>query len=177
MSAQIHRADSAIPVLGEITRHAGRISIRFERKLDTDLTDAWSVVSEPARIARWYAPVSVEGRRWITYWDGEKQHAGGEILHCEPESLLEVSWRASDDADPSGPESTVRITLTEDELHGGVLLVLEHEGLAEGDVGAYGAGWQVFLDRLCGAGPLEDWTTRFETLKQQYAQMLSLTPK
>lgn len=51
-----HRTTGSPPaaVLG-----SPRPALRFERHLTTDLDDAWTLVSDPERVARWFAPVTV----------------------------------------------------------------------------------------------------------------------
>lgn len=154
----------------EVTRDGDRGSVRFERRLSTSLTDAWSVVTEPERIARWFAPVAVEGKEWVTYWDGdEREYAKGEILRCEPERLIEVSWQASDDAAPFA-DTVLRVTLEPGE--GGVLLILEHEQLLAADLTQYGPGWHTYLDRLPDGDPGLDWSARYAELKPYYEESL-----
>lgn len=147
-------------------------SLRFERRLTTDLADAWSAVTEPERIARWFAPVTVEGAgegaSWRTYWDDGAEYAEGIIRRCEAQRLLEVTWTATDDADPA--ESLLRVTLSSDD--DGVLLVLEHEGLVPADLVQYGAGWQSFLEQFPDGRSGYDWTACYRELKPVYQRML-----
>ncbi|WP_150460224.1 SRPBCC domain-containing protein [Nesterenkonia ebinurensis] len=147
-----------------------RGSVRFARRISTSLADAWNVVTEPERITRWFAPVSVEGKQWVTYWDGDEcEYAKGEILRCEPQQLIEVSWQASDDAVPL-VDTVLRVTLTpEDDA---VLLVLEHEQLLAADLSQYGPGWHTYLDRLPDGDPNLDWSARYRELKPQYEELI-----
>lgn len=153
----------------EVKRAGERGSVRFERRLNTSLSDAWSVIGEPDRIARWFGPVTVEDKRWITYFGDEGDHATGEILRCEPERIVEVSWRASDDAEPL-VDTVLRVTLTPE--GGGVLLVLEHEQLLAADLAQYGPGWHTYLDRLPNGDPSFDWYARYAELKPYYEECL-----
>lgn len=154
----------------ELSVHRQRGSLRFERRLTTDLADAWSAVTEPERIARWYAPVTVQDQWWITYCDDGSQYAEGNILRCEPEALIEVSWRATDDADPA-TESLLRITLIPEGPE--VLLVLEHEELLAADLIQYGPGWHAFLDQLADTEQSADFSTRFSELQSQYEPLIA----
>lgn len=155
--------------IAELRRNGQRGSVRFQRRLRTDLPDAWSVVTEPERIARWFAPVTVEGQEWITYWDDGREYAKGEILRCEPERLIEVSWRASDDAEPLA-ETVLRVTLIPED--DGVKLLLEHEQLLTADLTLYGPGWHTYLDRLPDGDPGLDWSARYAELAPYYEEML-----
>lgn len=152
-----------------MTLQGERGSLKFQRRLTTDLADAWNVVSDPERIARWFAPVTVDGKEWITYWDDGREYAKGEILRCEPQRLIEVSWRASDDAEPLA-ETVLRVTLAPEA--DGVRLTLEHEQVMASDLILYGPGWHTYLDRLTGGAPDLDWSARFAELTPHYEQML-----
>ncbi len=153
----------------EVKTDGERGSLRFQRRLSTSLADAWSVVTEPERIARWFAPVSIEGQEWITYWDDGREYAKGEILRCVPQQLIEVSWRASDDAEPL-TDTVLRISLRQE--GDAVLLVLEHEQLMAADLVQYGPGWHTYLDRLPGGDPGLDWSARYNELKPHYEQLV-----
>ncbi|KGM10168.1 SRPBCC domain-containing protein [Cellulomonas bogoriensis] len=159
-----------------------RQTLRFERRLATDLDDAWTLVSDPARVARWFAPVTVGdddsrtrpqdavGRTWTTHWDDGREYATGTIVRCEPPHLLEVTWTASDDADEASADSVLRVSLTEQA--DGVLLTLEHEGLGETDLVQYGAGWHTYLDRLGdGRFTVIDWSARYAELEPVYRRL------
>lgn len=161
-----------------------RRGLRFERHLTTGLDDAWTLVSDPERVARWFAPVTVGdddprtgpqdavGRTWTTHWDDGREYATGTITRCEPPHLLELTWTASDDADAASADSTLRVTLVEDA--DGVLLTLEHEGLGGADLVQYGAGWHTYLDRLGdGSFAVVDWSARFDELVPVYRRLAS----
>lgn len=175
-----HTAASApATVLGSPQR-----SLRFERRLATDLDDAWTLVSNPERVARWFAPVTVGddddtppdtgdavGRPWRTYWDDGREYATGTIVRCEPPRLLELTWTASDDADAASADSLLRVTLVESA--DGVLLTLEHEGLGDTDLVQYGAGWHTYLDRLGdGSFAVIDWSARYTELEPVYRRLV-----
>lgn len=146
-----------------------RGTVRFERRLNTSIAEAWSVVTDPERIVRWFAPVTVEDKQWITYWDDGREYAKGEILRCEPQRLIEVSWRASDDAEPL-TDTVLRISLRQEE--DAVLLILEHEQLMAADLTQYSPGWHTYLDRLPGADPSLDWSARYNELQLHYEQLV-----
>lgn len=149
-----------------------RGALRFERRLKTTPEDAWSVVSDPERIARWYAPVTVDGAgdgsSWRTFWDDGREYAEGVIVRCEPPRLVEVTWTATDDVDPT--ESLLRVTLSPEGA--GVLLILEHEGLVPADLVQYGAGWHSYLECLPAGDPGLDWGARYRELVPIYVELV-----
>lgn len=176
------RFDAVLPTYRTLVPWASvtrgeRNRLRFERHLATDLADAWTLVSDPERIARWFAPVSVEGdaagtaRGWATYWDDGQEYATGTIRRCEPPHVVEVTWTASDDTSPASADSVLRVTLTATD--DGVLLVLEHEGLGDEDLVTYGAGWHAYLDRL-GDGSVRtiDWSAHYRQVEPGYRALL-----
>jgi uncharacterized protein YndB with AHSA1/START domain len=54
------------------------------------LEDVWDAVTSPARIARWFLPISGELRLGGRYQT--EGNAGGEILECEPGSHFRATW-------------------------------------------------------------------------------------
>ncbi|GAA4917034.1 SRPBCC domain-containing protein [Nesterenkonia rhizosphaerae] len=157
------------PGFADITLNGGTGRIRFERYLNTSLADAWSAVTQPERVARWFAPITVDGQEWITYWDDGREYAKGEIRQCEPQRLLELTWHASDDTKPLA-ETLLRVTLEEDDA--GVLLTLEHKDLQAADFSQYAPGWHAYLDRLAEGDPDLDWSQRYHQLRSQYEPLL-----
>ena len=45
-------------LLGALRADGSRAAVRFERTYATTCEDLWSAVTEPERLARWFAPVS-----------------------------------------------------------------------------------------------------------------------
>lgn len=156
------------PGLGAMTRDGERGSVRFERRLSTSVEDAWAAVSDPERIARWFAPVTVEGKEWITYWDDGREYAKGQIKRCEPQRLIEVSWKATDDS-MALADTVLRVSLEKDD--DAVVLRLEHEQLMAKDLVLYGPGWHTYLDRLPDGDSSFDWGERFSSLQPIYQEL------
>ncbi len=114
------------------------IAVRVRREYPADVEDVWEAVTDPQRLARWFAPVSGEFREGGAFKvDG---NAEGEIRECRPPSALTVTW--------GSPVSIVRVRLTE--TGGGTALDLEHTvpaAFAGSGAGALyvGPGWDVAL--------------------------------
>nr|BFE60985.1 SRPBCC family protein [Dactylosporangium thailandense] len=68
---------------------AGR-SLLLRRTYDAAVEDVWDACTDPARLARWLAPVEGDLRLGGKYQ--LRGNAGGEILRCEAPSLLRVTW-------------------------------------------------------------------------------------
>jgi uncharacterized protein YndB with AHSA1/START domain len=81
-----------------------RVSVLMRRSYDAPVGDVWDAVTQPDRIKRWLMPISGELRVGGSFQ--LEGNAGGEILTCEPPSLLRVTFGA--------PTSIVEVRLTPD---------------------------------------------------------------
>lgn len=115
-----------------------------ERTYDTDIADLWNAVTTPARIARWFTPVSGDLRLGGRFQ--LEGNAGGDITRCEPPEALDVTWEFM------GGTSWVSVRLAPqgERTH----LTLEHIALktdipddhwAKFGPGAVGVGWDLGL--------------------------------
>jgi uncharacterized protein YndB with AHSA1/START domain len=82
---------------GELERRGDQWRLRFTRELAYPAEKVWRAVTEPAHLDAWFpqrivgewrvgAPLKFESRR------GEFPPFDGEVLACEPPSLLEFRW-------------------------------------------------------------------------------------
>lgn len=114
------------------------IAVALRREYPVEVEDVWEAVTDPRRLARWFAPVSGDLRE-----GGSFRVAGsaeGDIRECVPPSTLTVTW--------GGPVSVVRVRLAASD--GGTALHLEHTvpaAFAGSGAGALyvGPGWDVAL--------------------------------
>lgn len=117
--------------------------VRASRSFTTDIGDTWDAVTNPARIPRWFSPVSGDlklgGRYQI------EGNAGGTIEECEPPRRLALTWEFG------GGVSWVAVNLVE-ESGGATRLELEHmaplderseEFWRQYGPGAVGIGWDL----------------------------------
>jgi uncharacterized protein YndB with AHSA1/START domain len=81
-----------------------RVSVLMRRSYDAPVGDVWDAVTQPDRIKRWLMPISGELRVGGSFQ--LEGNAGGEILTCQPPSLLRVTFGA--------PTSIVEVRLTPD---------------------------------------------------------------
>ena len=142
-------------LMGVLHADTSTASVRFERHYATDVADLWSAVTEPERVARWFAPVTgdfrVGGKVDVHFDDHDNVY---EVQTCEPPSLLVVHWIHDDG------QSLVRAELAA--TPDGSRLVLDHSGLTADKVPGYGAGWHWHLDALGAVLAGEDpgsWST------------------
>jgi uncharacterized protein YndB with AHSA1/START domain len=113
-------------------------AVALRREYPVEIEDVWEAVTDPRRLARWFAPVSGdlrEGGRFQV-----EGNAGGEIRECLPPSALTLTW--------GGPVSIVSVRLSA--TGAGTALELEHTvpaAFAGSGAGALyvGPGWDVAL--------------------------------
>lgn len=123
----------------EVTRRRGpdgeEVNVRIRRTYDAAIADVWHALTDPARMRRWFLPVSGDLRAGGTFQ--LEGNAGGEILRCEPPRLLKVTF--------GGPSSLVELRLSP-EGAAGTTLVLDHTvpiEIAQNGAGSLyvGPGW------------------------------------
>jgi uncharacterized protein YndB with AHSA1/START domain len=115
------------------------------RTYDASAEDVWDAITSPARLERWFLPVSGKLEQ-----GGKFQlegHAGGDIVECDRPRKLHLTWMAE-----GHPANEVVVTLTP-EGDSKTTLELEHSGPGEGDeaighVLAVGVGWDPALIAL-----------------------------
>lgn len=156
----------------------GRGAARMDELFDTDPADLWRACTEPERLARWIAQVTVpaDGRLgvgatvqtvWTSSWSGEVR-----IERCEPPRHLLLTTQPG--TDEQG-RTELWLTAEGDRTR----LVIEDSGIPADELRYHGAGWQVHLDDLARAlredgalhpdgwsaeRPAEDWHRRWRAL-------------
>jgi uncharacterized protein YndB with AHSA1/START domain len=114
------------------------IAVTLRREYPAEIEDVWAAVTDPRRLARWFAPVSGDLREGGSFQ--VEGNAGGEIRECVPPAALTVTW--------GGPVSVVSVRLSASGA--GTALHLEHTvpaAFAGSGAGALyvGPGWDVAL--------------------------------
>jgi uncharacterized protein YndB with AHSA1/START domain len=120
----------------------GRV-VRLRRTFDAPIDDVWDALANPARIGRWFLPISGDYRLGGRYqFEG---NAGGEILECDKPHLLRVSWVYGEVSSPADvSEVALRLAAA---ASGGTTLELEHTAIVPDEFwttygpGAVGVGW------------------------------------
>jgi uncharacterized protein YndB with AHSA1/START domain len=126
-------------LFGSATQTGSGFTLEFERILATDVQDAWSAVTDPARIARWmetYVGDLQLGGTWEVF--GSDLYCTGTVSECTPPYGFVTSWNVVGE-----PPTTLRVTL--ESVTDGTRLRLIHEGVEDE---RYGAGWQTYLEQL-----------------------------
>src|SRR5215469_18345675 len=97
-------------ILGSLRSAGGKGVVRMENRVDTDVDDVWSALTDPSRLGRWYGEVDGDlrlggefrARIFVSGWEGT-----GRVEICEPPRRLLVVTKERDDPD----EGPVEVTL------------------------------------------------------------------
>jgi uncharacterized protein YndB with AHSA1/START domain len=138
-------ARSSSRILGSLRSEDGRGTVRVEDRFNTDIDDLWSALTEPSRLARWYAQVEGDLRpggefRMVVHgsgWEGT-----GRVQACEPPRRLAVTSRELQ----ARFDGFLEATLTPDGDQ--TILVIQARGLPLEKVHFYGVGWQIHVEDL-----------------------------
>ena len=161
-------------ILGSLGSADGTGVVRIEDRYDTDIDDLWEALTDPARLARWYAEVEGDlrpGGQFRTYIAGNDIEATGRVEACEPPQRLLILT-----ASPDEPEGVIEATLTADGDQ--TILVIEDRGLPLENIAAYGAGDQIHVEDLAAylAGRERcDARARWQELHPAYQDLASAT--
>ena len=155
-------------IIGSLGTTDGMGIVRMEDRVDTDVDDLWSALTDPRRLAHWIGEVEGDLRaggafraRFVTTgWEGT-----GRVESCEPPQRLLVRTKGDDEPD----EQVIEATLAADGRH--TVLVLEERGMPLDELAAYGAAVQVHVEDLAAhiAGRERgDMKTRWNELLPAY---------
>ena len=135
-----------LQILGTLRSSGGVGVVRLEDKIDTDIDDVWSALTEPDRLAHWFS--DVDGEISLGHQYHERVFTSGwlgtvRVEEFEPPSILRQKKT------PDGLDTVsinVKFTLAVDgsQTH----LVLEAQGMPLELLYAYGVGWQIHLETL-----------------------------
>jgi uncharacterized protein YndB with AHSA1/START domain len=131
---------------GRIAAGEGK-TVRLRRTYSAPIAEVWNALTTPARLGRWFLPVSGDFRLGGSYqFEGQ---AGGKILECERPNRLLVTWVYGDTSDPaSTSEVEVRLTALDAES---TIFELLHTAVVPDEMweqfgpGAVGVGWDMGL--------------------------------
>jgi uncharacterized protein YndB with AHSA1/START domain len=144
----------ASPILGSLRSADGRGVVRIEDRYDAAISDLWSAITDPGRIARWYGRVEGDlrpgGEFHLYTEDADADHLG-RVEQCEPPRRLRVTARETDESYQRGQgvppyDEVLDVTLTADGDQ--TVLVIEAQGMPLDAIAYYGAGWQIHAENL-----------------------------
>jgi uncharacterized protein YndB with AHSA1/START domain len=156
-------------ILGSLGSAEGKGIVRMEDRLDTDIDDVWSALTDPSRLARWYGDVEGDlrlggeyrARLFSSGWEGT-----GRVEACEPPQRLLVRIKDADEPD----EQDIEAMLNADGDQ--TIVVWEERGMPLDQLSAYGAGVQLHVedlaDHLAGRERRDDVKARWDELHPAY---------
>ena len=141
-------------ILGSLRSEDGKGVVRIEHSYDSDVDDLWSAITDPARLAGWYAQVDGDlrpGGELHIYVQADDWEGAGRVEACESNRRLRVTTRESDESWRKGQgvppfDATIEVTLAVDGGH--TELVAEVKGIPLDVVAFYGVGWQIHAENL-----------------------------
>jgi uncharacterized protein YndB with AHSA1/START domain len=151
---------TADTLLGTLTRTGDTAEVTFERVYATDAADLWQAVTDPDRLARWFAPVDGDlelGGRFTIHFD-DNDVPNCRLASCDAPHGYAWEW-------PHAIHTSLVTVALEPALEG-TRLRLTHTRLPVSSAPGYAAGWDVYLrrltedvaDREVGDTWAEDWS-------------------
>ncbi|HEY1331172.1 MAG TPA: SRPBCC domain-containing protein [Actinomycetota bacterium] len=151
MTSDAHANDR---IIGSLRSADGTGIVRIEDRIDTDIDDLWSALTDPKRLTGWYGEVDGElrpGGALHLHVVSDGWYGTGHVDACEPPGRLRVTTRETDESWKAGQgaapfDETIELTLTGDgdRTH----LVIEVGGLPLDKIAFYGVGWQIHVEHL-----------------------------
>lgn len=157
-------------ILGSLESADGKGIVRIEDRLDTDIDDLWSALTDPRRLARWIGEVEGDlrpGGEYSFRFYASGSEGTGRVEACDPPSRLLVTM-ALDQPD----EDLIEATLAADGHQ--TILVWEERGMPIDQLAGYGAGVQIHVEDLAAylaGGERCDAAVRFDELFPAYQQL------
>jgi len=135
-------------ILGSLRSADGQGVVRMEDRFDTDIDDLWSALTDPVRLAGWFAELEGDLRpggefRAHIFMSGD---ATGRVDACEPPRRLLLTLRDADPQPGQPAEEAIEVTLAAE--GGQTTLVWEERGMPLNLLAAYGAGVQIHVEDL-----------------------------
>ena len=155
-------------ILGSLRSGGGTGVVRIEDRVDADIDDVWSALTDPSRLARWPARGEIKGDLRLggisSGWEGT-----GRVEACEPPQRLVVRIKDADEPE----ENVIEAVLTADADQ--TIVVWEERGMPLDLLSAYGAGVQIHVedlaDHLAGRERRDDAKARWDELHPAYQDL------
>jgi len=163
-------------ILGSLRSGESKGIVRIEDRLDTDVGEVWSALTDPRRLARWLGEVEGDlrpGGEFRAHFFASGWEGTGRVEVCEPPQRLLVLTRAADEPDATD-EHAIEVTLTA--AGDQTILAWEEREMPVNLLPAYGAGVQVHVEDLAAhlAGRERcDAAARFDELFPAYRELAS----
>ena len=159
-----------VHTLGTVRSAEGRGVVRLEHRLEAEVDEVWSALTDPQRLAQWLGELEGDlrqggefrARYFASGWEGTVR-----VDVCEPSQRLLVRTESPDE-----PDGVIEVTLANDDHQ--TVLVVEDRGLPLAQVAAYGAGDQIHVEdlaaHLAGHGRC-DARARWQELQPAYQRL------
>lgn len=125
---------------GKMTKEVDGYRVRFERRLDSDISVVWAAITQPEQLAKWFTDIDLEfapgGKITIRFRDDAKTESFGKIVRIEPPRLFEFTWE----------EELATWEIFQEGK--GCRLVLTYSRLPKEYAAHVPAGWHIILDQL-----------------------------
>jgi uncharacterized protein YndB with AHSA1/START domain len=162
---------TADTLLGTLTRTGDTTEVTFDRVYATDAADLWTAVTDPERLARWFAPVDGDlepgGRFTIRFDDGDVP--GCQVTDCDAPRGYAWEWPHT--------THTSWVTVAVEPAGEGARLLLTHARLSLTSAAGYAAGWDVYVRRLgevvAGRQAPDTWAEDWSRAYEGYAARLA----
>jgi uncharacterized protein YndB with AHSA1/START domain len=159
-------------ILGSLGSADGKGVVRMEDRIDTDIDNVWSALTDPARLCRWYGEIEGDlhvGGEYRAHLFASGWEGTGHIEASEPPQRLLVRIKEADEPD----EQEIEVTLTADGDQ--TVVVWEERGMPLELLPAYGAGVQLHVedlaDYLAGRERRDDTKARWGELHPAYQDL------
>jgi uncharacterized protein YndB with AHSA1/START domain len=132
-------------LLGTLAAVDGTGVVRMQNRVDTDIDDVWSALTDPARLIHWYGEVEGDlrlggefrARVFASGWEGTSR-----VEACERPRRLLLTGK-----DPDEPhEGITEVTVAADGDQ--TIVVWEERGMPLEYLAGYGAGIQIHVEDL-----------------------------
>jgi uncharacterized protein YndB with AHSA1/START domain len=158
-------------ILGSLQAEDGKGVVRMDDRLDAEIDEVWSALTEPSRLAQWLGEIEGDlrlGGEFRAHFLASGWQGTGRVEACEPPLHLLVLTRDADE--PRGEYGhAIEVTLTAD--GDGTAVVWEERGMPAELLAPYGAGIQVHVEDLAShlaGGCRCDANARFAELLPAY---------
>ena len=157
-------------ILGSLRSADGKGIVRIEDRLDTNIDDLWSALTNPRRLARWIGEVEGDlrpGGEYSFRFFASEAEGTGRVEACEPPRRLVVTMALDQPR-----ENVIEAMLAADGDQ--TILVWEQRGVPVDQLAGYGAGTQIHVEHLAAylAGrERRDAAARFGELFPTYQQL------
>ncbi len=131
-------------ILGSVRSADGKGVVRMEDRLDTDVDNVWSAITDPVRLDRWLGAVEGDlrqGGEFRFYFYASESEGTGRVEACESPRRLLLTMQLGQPG-----ENVIEVTLAADGDQ--TIVVWEERGMPLEYLAGYGGGVQIHVEDL-----------------------------